>query len=64
MWKRIKNLWALSAYKPDFDDDGVSRRSTPILKENLPKKSLAKAQFIPHNKRNPAEEIINEQPHA
>lgn len=33
--KRLKNLWVLSGYRLDFDDDGITQRTHPILKKDV-----------------------------
>ena len=55
MWKRIKNLWALSEFEPRKLGD------TPVPPQTQVAQLIKKpAQFIPRIKVNPAKEIIEE----
>lgn len=60
MFKRLKNLWKLSEFELDFDDDGVSRRTHPIFKSSFAAKKGRLATIADFNKQeNPLEENLN-----
>lgn len=56
IWQRIKNLWDLSSFRPDFEDDGHTRRIDPILKAFPPQNAV----IIPYEKVDPIKRITEE----
>ena len=56
-WERLKNLWKLSAYEPAIPGKQYwtpGTQITQLVKEPKP------AVFIPHNKRDPVKEIVQQ----
>lgn len=58
-WKRIKNIVELSKFEPGKPQDEYKEPGTQII--TLVQKPTQKAVFIPRLKRNPVDEIVNEQ---